>query len=145
MTRSNGRSSFWSDFGDFITRGNVVDLAVAVVLGGAFGKIIESLVADIITPVILTPALQAANVDDLESLVIPGTAIHYGLFLSAIINFIVIAFALFLVIRAYTTAQKKFERKKALEEPAVPDPVAVQQQTADAVNRLTDALEARRL
>ena len=49
------------------------------------------------------------------------------------------------MIRAYTKAQKKFERQKALEEPAGPDPVAVQQQTADAVNRLTDALEARRL
>ncbi|MEO1148412.1 MAG: large conductance mechanosensitive channel protein MscL [Cyanobacteria bacterium J06638_22] len=145
MARSNGGSSFWSDFRDFITKGNVVDLAVAVVLGGAFGQIIESLVADIITPAILTPALQAANVDDLESLVIPGTAIHYGLFLSAIINFLVIAFALFLVIRAYTKAQKKLERQKALEEPAGPDPIAVQQQTADALNRLTDALDARRL
>jgi len=145
MARSNGKSSFWSDFRDFITKGNVIDLAIAVVLGGAFGKIIESLVADIIPPAILTPALQAANVDDIENLVIPGTAIHYGLFLSAIINFLVIAFALFLVIRAYKNAEKKLHRQQALEEPAAPDPVAIQQQTADALNRLTDALEARRL
>lgn len=145
MARSNGKSSFWSDFRDFITKGNVIDLAIAVVLGGAFGKIVESLVADIITPAILTPALQAANVDDIENLVIPGTAIHYGLFLSAIINFLVIAFALFLVIRAYQNAEKKFQRQQALEEPVSPDPVAIQQQTADALNRLTDALEARQL
>jgi len=59
MTRGN--SGFIADFRKFLMRGNVIDLAVAVIIGGAFGKIITSLVEDIITPVILTPALEAAN------------------------------------------------------------------------------------
>jgi Large-conductance mechanosensitive channel len=99
MARKNG--DFWSDFRKFIAQGNVVDLAVAVVIGGAFGKIVESFVADIITPAILNPALKAANVENLQDLTVPGTAIKYGSFLAAIINFLVIALALFVVIRAF--------------------------------------------
>ncbi|QZZ18844.1 large conductance mechanosensitive channel protein MscL [Leptothermofonsia sichuanensis E412] len=141
MTRSNG--GFWADFRKFISQGNVVDLAVAVVIGGAFGKIVESFVGDIITPAILNPALQAANVKDLNGLVVPGTAIKYGSFLATIINFLVIAFSIFLVIRAYEKARKRFERQQAAEEAAAPDPVALQQQTADALNRLAQAMENR--
>lgn len=142
MTRSNG--GFWADFRKFVVQGNVVDLAVAVVIGGAFGKIIESFVGDIITPAILSPALQAANVDNLSSLVIPGTAIKYGSFLATVINFVVIAFSIFLVIRAYEKLKRRFERQEAVEEAAAPDPgIAVQQQTADALNRLAQAMENR--
>jgi large conductance mechanosensitive channel len=140
MTRSNG--GFWADFQRFIAKGNVVDLAVAVVIGGAFGKIVESFVGDIITPAILDPALKAANVEDLRSLVIPGTAIKYGSFLATVINFLVIALSIFLIIRAYEKTKKRFERRQEVEE-AAPDPLAVQQQTADALNRLSRALESR--
>ncbi len=58
MTRGNG--GFWADFRKFLMQGNVIDLAVAVIIGGAFGKIITSFVEDIVTPAILNPALQAA-------------------------------------------------------------------------------------
>jgi large conductance mechanosensitive channel len=97
------------EFKEFAMRGNVVDLAVAVVIGGAFGKIVSSLVDDIITPALLTPALEAAHLTDLTKLVIPGTAIKYGNFISQIISFIIVAIALFIVIKAINTFKKKEE------------------------------------
>jgi large conductance mechanosensitive channel len=143
---ANGNGGFWSDFQKFIAKGNVVDLAVAVVVGGAFGKIVESLVGDIITPAILDPALKAAGVNNLQNLVIPGTAIKYGSFLSAILTFLVIAFSIFLVIRAFERMQRRLLRRGApTEEATAPDPVVLQQQTADALNRLAQALESRRI
>ncbi len=91
---------FVKEFKEFAIKGNVIDLAVGVVIGASFGKIVSSLVDDIITPAILTPALKAAKLADLSQLVIPGTAIKYGSFLSQIISFIVVAVALFLFIKA---------------------------------------------
>ena len=98
---------FISEFKQFAMRGNVVDLAVGVVIGAAFGKIVSSLVDDIITPAVLTPALGAAHLSDLSKLMIPGTAIKYGNFLSQVISFILVAFVLFLVIKAINAAKKK--------------------------------------
>ena len=105
------------EFKTFAMRGNVIDLAVGVVIGGAFGKIIGSLVDDVITPAVLTPALKAANLANLADLVIPGTAIKYGNFLSQVISFIIVAFALFLIIKGINAAKKK-------EEAAAPAPPA---------------------
>ena len=101
------------EFKEFAMRGNVVDLAVAVVIGGAFGKILSSLVDDIITPAILTPALKAANLTNLAELVIPGTAIKYGNFLSQVISFIIVAIALFIIIKAINLTKKKEETAPA--------------------------------
>lgn len=97
------------EFKEFAMRGNVVDLAVAVVIGGAFSKIVSSLVDDIITPAILTPALKAAHLTDLAALVIPGTAIKYGNFLSQIISFVIVAIALFIIVQAINATKKKEE------------------------------------
>lgn len=106
------------EFKEFAMRGNVIDLAVGVVIGGAFGKIVTSLVDDVITPAILTPALNAANLDNLSELVIPGTAIKYGNFISNVISFLIIAFALFLIIKGINQLQKK----KEAEPQAAPAP-----------------------
>jgi large conductance mechanosensitive channel len=138
---ANSNSGFWSDFRNFITKGNVVDLAVAVILGGAFGKIISSLVEDVITPAILNPALQTAGVDKLEELSANG--IRYGVFLAAIINFLVIGFSLFIIIRAIEKGKRRLLRLQP--EEAAPDPVAVQQQTVEALERLATAMEQRQL
>ena len=73
---------------DFLFKGNVLDLAVAVVMGAAFNAIITSLVGDIITPLILNPVVKAANVENLSKLSWNGIA--YGSFLSAVINFIIV-------------------------------------------------------
>jgi len=145
MTRSSN-GGLWSDFQKFLTQGNVVDLAVAVIIGGAFGKIVESFVADVITPAILSPALEAARVRDLKDLVL-SNGIKYGAFLAAIINFVVIAFSIFLMIRALEQAKKKLERKQELAAEASPPDAAIviQERTADTLDRLTRALEARNL
>lgn len=106
---------FLKEFKDFALKGNVLDLAVAVVIGAAFNSIIKSLVDDIITPLLLTPALEAANLKDLSKLTIPGTAVKYGNFVSTIISFIVVAFVLFLIIKGINAS-----RKKEAEVPAAP-------------------------
>lgn len=113
------------EFKEFAIKGNVVDLAVAVVIGGAFGKIVTSLVEDIITPAILTPALRAVNAEDLSKLVIPGTAIKYGSFLSATISFIVIAFALFLIVKGINKLKKE-EAPAASEGPSSTDQLLIE-------------------
>ena len=100
---------FFKEFKQFAIKGNVVDLAIAVVIGGAFGRIVTSLVEDIITPAILTPALEKANLKNLSELTIPGTAIKYGNFLSQVISFIIIAFALFIIVRMINSLKKKEE------------------------------------
>lgn len=110
--------SFFKEFKEFAVKGNVLDLAVAVVIGGAFGKIVSSLVDDIITPAILTPALKAAKLSNLSQLVVPGTAIKYGNFLSQVISFIIIALVLFVVIQAIN----RFNKKEAVAPTVVPLP-----------------------
>ncbi len=104
------------EFKDFAMKGNVVDLAIGVIIGGAFGKIVSSLIDDVITPLILKPALEAAHVSNLAELTIFGS-VKYGSFLSAIINFIIVAFVLFMIIKGMNAAKKKEE---ATVHPAVP-------------------------
>ena len=102
----------------FLLRGNVVDLAVAVIIGAAFGAIVTSLVNDIITPLILNPALSAAGVDKIAELSWNGIA--YGNFLSAVINFLVIGTVLFFIVKADEKAQSfgKKQEEVVEEEPA---------------------------
>jgi large conductance mechanosensitive channel len=99
------------EFKAFLLRGNVVDLAIAVIIGTAFGAIVNSLVADIITPVILQPALKQAHVDDIANWKPGGIAL--GKFIASIISFTVIAFVLFLIVKAMNAAKKKEEAKPA--------------------------------
>lgn len=106
------------EFRAFIMRGNVVDLAVAVIIGGAFGAIVNSLVTDIITPLILNPALEAANVKDLAEWK-PG-GIAWGKFLASILNFLVIAMSIFLMIKAMNKAANLRKKKEEEETPATP-------------------------
>jgi len=112
---------FLKEFKEFAVKGNVIDLAVGVVIGGAFGKIVTSLVEDIITPAILTPTLERLQLDNLADLVIPGTAIKYGMFFSAAISFIVVALALFVMI-------KGINKLKKAEEPAPAAPAGPTQE-----------------
>jgi large conductance mechanosensitive channel len=99
---------FVSEFKQFAVNGNVVDLAIGVIIGGAFGKIVSSLIDDVITPLLLKPALEAANLTKLEELTIFGS-VKYGMFLSATINFVIIAFVLFLIIKGINAAKAKEE------------------------------------
>lgn len=136
------RSSFIDDFKKFLMQGNVVDLAVAVIIGGAFAKIIDSFVKDIVTPAILAPVLAAAKLDNIKSLNFNG--ITYGNFFSEIITFFVIALSIFIIVRALETAKTKVARKKAIEEVAAPDPaVVLQEQMIASLDRVAKALENR--
>lgn len=101
--------SFIKEFKEFAVKGNVIDLAVGVIIGAAFGKIVSSLVEDIITPAVLTPLLQKANLTDLNQLVIEGTAIKYGNFLSQVISFLIVALVLFSIIKGVNSLKKKEE------------------------------------
>ena len=106
---------FIKEFKEFALKGNVVDLAVAVIIGAAFGAIISSLVDDVITPLLLTPALKAANAEDLDQLA--WGAVKYGKFISAIIKFIIVVLVLFLIIQG----MNKMKRKKEAVAPAPPE------------------------
>lgn len=108
---------FVKEFKEFALKGNVVDLAIAVIIGAAFGAIVTSLVEHIITPLVLTPALDAAGVKDLDNLA--WGAVKYGKFLSAVISFLIIALALFLVVKGINSLKRKKEAKAA--EPAAPE------------------------
>jgi large conductance mechanosensitive channel len=115
------------EFRDFAFRGNVVDLAVAVIIGGAFGAIVSSLVDNVITPLLLTPALKAANAQDLDKLTYG--AIKYGLFLAAVIKFVIIAFILFLIVKG----MKSIENKKV---PAAAEPSPTEKLLAEIRDEL---------
>ena len=118
------------EFTEFVKRGNVLDLAVAVVLGGAFGAIVKSLVDDLLMPVLgvftggidfsnLFIALDGGTYATLEAAKEAGAAtVNYGLFINAVINFLVIAFAIFMLIRQ----MKKLD--KPAPPPAPPEPTA---------------------
>lgn len=93
------------EFKAFVMKGNVVDLAIGVIIGGAFGAIVNSLVADIITPIILQPALEAAGAKDIAEWKPGGMLV--GKFISSVISFLVIAFVLFLIVKGMNAAMKK--------------------------------------
>ena len=97
---------FIGEFKKFAFKGNVVDLAVGVIIGAAFGKIVTSLIDDVITPLLLKPLLEAANLTELDKLTVLGT-VKYGNFISALIYFIIVAFVLFLVIKGLNKMQEK--------------------------------------
>lgn len=101
------------EFKDFAIKGNVIELSVAVVIGAAFGGIVSSLVEDIITPLILTPAIKAAGVADIDKLA--WGAVKYGKSLAAIIQFVFIAFVLFLVIKGVNKVKEKQAAADKLE------------------------------
>lgn len=106
---------FIKEFREFALKGNVVDLAIAVVIGAAFGAIVSSLVEDVITPLLLTPALEAAHLKDLNQLA--WGAVKYGNFLAAVIKFVIIALVLFMFIKGIN----RMKRRKEAVSPAPPE------------------------
>ena len=115
------------DLKEFLLRGNVVDLAVGVIIASAFGAIVTSFVNDIITPLLLNPALKAANVERITELSWNG--VGYGSFLSAVINFLVVGTVLFFVIKGIEKAQNLRKKEEVVEEaPAAPTELEVLQE-----------------
>jgi len=117
------------EFRDFAVKGNVIDLAVAVVIGAAFGAIISSFVDDVVTPLLLTPALEKLHAKDLDQLTW-GT-VKYGKFLAAVIKFIVVAFILFLFVKA----MNKMKKKEAAAPAVTPEEVILLREIRDALKK----------
>lgn len=110
---------FAKEFKEFAFKGNVLDLAVGVIIGAAFSAIVKSFVDDIITPLLLNPALEKANVKNIAELSWQG--VKYGNFLSSVISFLIVAFVLFLLIKGVNSLNKK-------PETAPPPPVLTEDQ-----------------
>lgn len=108
----------WKDFKDFAMKGNVIDLAVAVVIGAAFGKIVSSLVTNVITPLI---GMITGGINFTESFVVTvGKAkFEFGVFLQSIIDFIIISFAIFMFVRILSKLQRS--KNKEVEEAPAPE------------------------
>lgn len=103
---------------EFLFKGDVLDLAVAVVIGAAFNAIVTSLVSDVITPVILNPIVNALGVKNIAELSWNGIA--YGSFLAAVLNFLIVGTTLFFVVKAANTAMKRDKKEEVEEAPVAP-------------------------
>lgn len=139
-----------NEFKKFILRGNVLDLAVGIIMGLAFGSIVNSLVNDIIMPPIgyllgdvdftnLFITLSDGDYDSLQQAKDAGAAtINYGVFINYVINFLIVAFALFLVVKAFN---KMMERMKKAEEPSVLAGPTTEEKLVESLNKLNATLE----
>ena len=155
------KSSFFTDFKKFITKGNILDMAVGVIIGKAFNEIVTSLVNDILMPVIG----RLANTKDLTELKyilteevlgadgvtveVAEVAIRYGQFLSYILNFLIVALTLCVIIRSAMTFQKKMDALKKKEEEAAPAPAApaepsVEEKTLAVLGEIKDLLQDKK-
>ncbi len=147
---------FFSDFKAFIAKGNVIDMAVGVVIGGAFGKIVTALVNNIIMPLVglltggtniadlqyeLSPAV-VEMVDGVPVEVTPANILAYGLFIQTIIDFILIALSIFIFLRIMLTVKSKFEKKQAEEAPA-PAPEEPKETAEDILSEIRDLLKKK--
>ncbi len=109
--------SIGKEFKKFVMRGNVIDLAIGIIIGAAFGKIVSSLVADVLMPPIGV-LIGGINFTDLKFLLTDKATLNYGNFLQALVDFIIIAFAIFLLIKGVNAAKKKEEEAPAPEPPS---------------------------
>lgn len=138
--------SFVQEFKEFAMRGNVIDLAVGVIIGGAFGKIVDSLVKDVVMPIVgmLVGGVDFGNLyinlgstayDTLEAAEKAGAPlIKYGIFINSIINFLIIAFAIFVAIKAINKLKRA--------EPPAPEP-APEPEDVKLLREIRDALQQR--
>jgi large conductance mechanosensitive channel len=156
MASSGG---FVADFKKFLLQGNAVDLAVAFIVGGAFSKIVTALVEKIFMPILslVTPGgdwkswmiplggtMKVANPDKAGEMMEVAKGLYIGEILGEIINFIAIAFVVFLMIRALESAKKRFKRQEAIAAAEAPSPEQqLQERMANTLDRLADTLERR--
>ncbi|MBO4309201.1 MAG: large conductance mechanosensitive channel protein MscL [Clostridia bacterium] len=146
------KSTFWSDFKAFLSRGNILDMAVGVIIGGAFGKIVTGLVNFILNPIIgyfvktgslddvktvLRPAEIEIAADGTEKIITAESAILWGSWVQTIIDFIITAFCIFLIIRAIAKAKAIAEREKiaTAEKKAAEDKAAAEAKAAEEAEK----------
>ena len=142
----------FQEFREFIAKGNVMDLAVAVIIGGAFATIVGSLTDDIIMPIVgavfggadftskfillSTPAGYEGSMTDYAALKEAGASmIGYGAFITAIINFVILAFVIFMLVRYVNKVQARFEKPAEPEAPAGPSEIELLTEIRDALKK----------
>ena len=148
------KKSIFTEFKEFISRGNVIDMAVGVIIGGAFTKIVNSVVSDIITPALglltgkidfaeLKFVLAEAELDAAGEIVKEELAIRYGVFLDALINFILIAVCVFAMVKIINTIREKAEKlkKKEEEEAAAEAPAPAPDPQLELLTEIRDLLK----
>ena len=136
MSKKNGKKSFIQEFKEFISRGNVLDMAIGVIIATAFGKITTSLVNDVLMPFIglitgardmtaLNLIVRDAEINEAGEVVKEAITIGFGTFVGTVIDFIIIAFVVFIIVKFFNRARELAEKKKEaapVEEPAAPEP-----------------------
>ncbi len=137
----------FGEFKEFVKRGNVLDMAVGVVIGGAFGAIVTSLVNDIIMPLVSLAtggldftnwfvALDGKTYATIEEAQAAGAAtLNYGNLISVVLNFLIVAFCIFMVVKAMNKFMKKKEEVKEEEPPKKPDDIVLLEQIRDLLKR----------
>ena len=158
MAKKN-KSGFFTDFKKFITKGNILDMAVGMIIGTAFNQIVKSLVDHILMPVIgnlcntqdlvdLKYILTPEVLDEAGNVVTAEVAISYGLFLSYVINFFIVAMTLFIIIRSAMKFQKKMEDLRKEEEEVAPPPApaepTVEEKTLAVLNEIKTLLNEKK-
>ena len=124
------------EFQEFIAKGNVMDLAVGIIIGGAFGLIVSSLVADIVMPIVgmagnadfsnyFVPLSDAVTATSLEEAKKQGPVFAYGNFLTVLINFLILAFIIFMMVKAVNNLRKRLEKEKPVDPVAPPPDLAI--------------------
>lgn len=149
------KSTFFKDFKAFISKGNIVDMAVGVVIGGAFSKIVTSLVNDIIMPPIgkllgdmnfteLKLVLSKAELDEAGEVVKEAVTLNYGTFIQTVIDFLIVAFCIFIMLRAIVKSRQKLEalakknevkEEEAPKEPEVPEDILLLREIRDSLKK----------
>ena len=141
--------AFFEEFKEFVSRGNVLDMAVGVVIGGAFGKIVSSVVNDIIMPPIglllggvdfsdLKVVLQSEQVNELGEVIQPLVTLNYGSFIQTVVDFLIIAFAIFTMVKGINQLKRAVEEEKPKEpeQPAAkPDDVVLRAEIRDLLKK----------
>lgn len=133
--------SLLSEFKDFAVKGNVVDMAVGIIVGGAFGKIVSSFVGDVVMPP-LGMLLGGVNFTDLAVVLkeaqgeTAAVAIKYGAFLQTVLDFLIVAFAIFMAVKAMNTMKRMREKEEAAAPPPAPPELSAEQKLLTEIRDL---------
>ena len=137
----------FKEFKEFIAKGNVMDLAVGVIIGGAFGAIVKSLTDDVLMPIIgaifggldfsnyFAPLASGVTATDLDAAREQGAVLAYGSFITAVVNFLIIGFIIFLIVRAMNNMMKAKEEEAAAEPPAPPKQEVLLEEIRDLLKK----------
>ncbi|MBR6594148.1 MAG: large conductance mechanosensitive channel protein MscL [Clostridia bacterium] len=159
MSKKNGKKGFFTQFKEFITKGNVLDMAVGVIIGNSFKAIVTALTDKILMPFItfligdksldeLKYVLKPEELDAEGNVVVAENAIQYGYFIQSIIDFLLVALVLFIIVKSAMTFQqkrealaKKLKKEEEVEEaPAAPAEPTIEEKNAEVLKEIRDLL-----